>query len=167
MKPTEPITTPDSTPEKPKPARATRARERGERGHGASAPVAVATASAGEPQPAAPTPPAEPASEPARVPAPVVAATPPAVAPVLTPARLVLRAAQGFCSPSLDDHPPSIHPSYDGVAPGVHRIYCTLPLPPPRGTKVLVASYNLRPGAQPNLVIVPGPDGKPALGRPQ
>jgi len=78
---------------------------------------------------------------------------------------VVLRASQGFCSPSLDDHPASIHPSYDHVEPGVHRIYCTLPLPLPHGTKVPVGSYDVRPGARPNLVIVPGPDGKPALGK--
>jgi hypothetical protein len=85
----------------------------------------------------------------------------------VAPAGLILRASQGFCSPSMDDHPPSLHPSYDEVPPGSHRIYCTLPLPLPAGTKLLVASYDLRPGAHPNLVIVPGPDGRPTLARPQ
>jgi len=32
---------------------------------------------------------------------------------------------------------------------------------------VLVATYDLRPGAHPNLVVVPGPDGKPTLARPE
>ena len=41
------------------------------------------------------------------------------------------------------------------------RIFCTTP----GGGRVLVATYELRAGTHPNLVIVPGPDGKPTLGR--
>src|SRR5262249_5156580 len=98
-------------------------------------------------------------------PAPTLAAAAPAA--VVTPkpvptASLALRASQGFCSPSLDDRPASIHPSYDHLAPGVHRLFCTLP----GGAKVFVSNYDLRPGTRPNLVIVPGADGRPQLSLP-
>ncbi|HET6284685.1 MAG TPA: serine/threonine-protein kinase [Polyangia bacterium] len=95
-------------------------------------------------------------------PAPVPAAVP--VPALVTPtASLTIRASQGFCSPSMDDHPAKIRPVYEGVAPGVHRIYCTLP----GGEKHLVGSYDLRPGTRPNLAIIPGPGGKPVLARPE
>ena len=58
------------------------------------------------------------------------------------PTSLTLRASQGFCSPSLDDRPASFHPSYDHVAPGVHRLFCTLP----GGAKIFVADYDLHAG---------------------
>ena len=118
---------------------------------------------------ARPTP-AVPPPAPAN-PAPVAAATPPAPTPappptpaVVTPtASLTIRASQGFCSPSMDDQPAKIRPVYEGVAPGVHRIYCTLP----GSEKQLVGTYDLRPGTRPNLAIVPGPDGKPVMARPE
>ena len=94
---------------------------------------------------------------------PVPPAAPgPAAHPTVTAASLVLRASQGFCSPSMDEHPASIHPSYDHVAPGRHRVFCTLP----GGAKIFVADYDLRPGTRPNLVIVPGADGRPLLSPP-
>ena len=69
------------------------------------------------------------------------------------------RASQGFCSPSVDDRPTSIHPSYNHLAPeGVHRLFCTLP----GGMKVFVANYDLHAGTRPNLVIVPGADPRPS-----
>jgi hypothetical protein len=64
----------------------------------------------------------------------------------------------------MDEHPAKIRPLYEKVTPGPHRIYCTLP----HGEKVLVGTYHLRPGSHPNLVIVPGPGGRPILGgRPE
>jgi tRNA A-37 threonylcarbamoyl transferase component Bud32 len=79
-------------------------------------------------------------------------------------ARVVLRASHGFCEPSLDGHPPSLRASYDNLAAGPHEIFCTLPQ---GGGKVHVATYDLRPGTRPNLIIVPGPEGRPVLGRPE
>ena len=102
------------------------------------------------------------------MPAPVVPAAavtptpPPAPARPAPSASLALRASQGFCSPSVDDRPASIHPSYDHLAPGMHRLFCTLP----GGAKVFVANYDLRAGTRPNLVIVPGADGRPQLSLP-
>ena len=52
---------------------------------------------------------------------------------------------------------------YEHVPAGSHRIFCTVP----GGTRQLVGSYELRAGTRPSLVIVPGPDGKPALARPE
>jgi hypothetical protein len=141
-----------------------------------------ATAAASPTTPPAPTPTPTPAPPPtagaahsddvaatkeaAHATAPAVPASPPtpaAVAARPTPtASLALRASQGFCSPSLDDRPASIHPSYDHLAPGVHHLFCTLP----GGAKVFVANYDLRPGTRPNLVIVPGADGRPQLSLP-
>ena|GEM_PF-1329723 len=77
---------------------------------------------------------------------------------------VVLRASHGFCEPSLDDHPPSLRASYRDLAPGPHEIFCTLPQ---GGGKVHVATYDLRPGRSPNLIIVPGSDGRPSLGHPE
>ena len=79
-----------------------------------------------------------------------------------TSASLVLRASQGFCSPSMDDQPATIHATYDRVSAGVHRVFCTLP----GGPKIFVADYDLRAGSRANLVIVPGADGRPLLSRP-
>jgi hypothetical protein len=79
-------------------------------------------------------------------------------------ASVVLRASQGFCEPSLDAHPPSLRASYDNVAAGTHEIFCTLPQ---GGPKVRVATYDLRPGTRASLIIVPGVDGRPILGRPE
>jgi hypothetical protein len=113
---------------------------------------------------ASPPPTAAPAGPtPATPPAPAVA--PPVPIAPATPApsaSLVLRASQGFCSPSMDDQPASIHPSYEHVISGVHRIYCTLPGQP----RTFVADYDLRAGGRANLVIIPAPDGKPTLSRP-
>jgi hypothetical protein len=44
----------------------------------------------------------------------------------------------------------------------VHRLFCTLP----GGAKVFVANYDLHAGTRPNLVIVPGADGRPQLSLP-
>jgi hypothetical protein len=49
---------------------------------------------------------------------------------------------------------------YRSLPAGVHHIFCTMP----GGTRVEVGSYDLRASTHPNLVIVPGPDGRPALG---
>jgi hypothetical protein len=54
-------------------------------------------------------------------------------------AGITLRARQGFCSPSLDERAPALRPIYQGVPAGTH----------------------------PDLVIVPGPDGRPTLARPE
>ena len=77
---------------------------------------------------------------------------------------VVLRASHGFCEPSLDDHPPSLRASYRDLAPGPHEIFCTLPQ---GGGKIHVATYDLRPGRSPSLIIVPGSDGRPSLGHPE
>ncbi len=124
--------------------------------HGDLAAVAKDTT----PAPAPPTSPGPPTSLPSQA----SAAPPPVVAPPRPPptASLALRASQGFCSPSVDDRPASIHPSYDHLAPGVHHLFCTLP----GGAKVFVANYDLRAGTRPNLVIVPGADGHPLLSLP-
>ncbi len=116
----------------------------------------------------------EPAAAPADPASPAQAATAaPVVAPpaALTPARgapvpvagITLRARQGFCSPSLDDRAPALRPIYEGVAVGRHDVYCT----PPGGARVLAGTYELRAGTHPDLIILPGPDGRPTLGRPQ
>jgi Protein kinase domain len=85
-------------------------------------------------------------------------------APAPATASVVLRASHGFCEPSLDAHPPSLRASYDNVIPGPHEIFCTLPQ---GGRKVHVAIYDLRPGTRASLIIVPGADGRPILGRPE
>jgi serine/threonine-protein kinase len=85
----------------------------------------------------------------------------PAAAPTPSPAAgLTLRASYGFCSPSLDDEAPALRPVYRSVPAGTHRIFCTMP----GGSRVLVGAYQLRAGTHPDLVIVPGPDGRPVLG---
>jgi tRNA A-37 threonylcarbamoyl transferase component Bud32 len=84
------------------------------------------------------------------------------VTSVAAKASLVLRASYGFCEPSLDTQKPSLRATYRDLAPGRHEIFCTLPQ---GGAKVLVTSYDLRPGAKVSLVIVPGPDGRPIIGR--
>jgi serine/threonine-protein kinase len=122
-------------------------------------------AGAREPSHPPPSTGASTAPTPTPTPAPATAPPPPpgpAARPTVT-ASLVLRASQGFCSPSMDEHPALIHPSYDHVAPGVHRVFCTLP----GGAKIFVADYDLRPGTRPNLVIVPGADGRPLLSPPE
>jgi Protein kinase domain len=79
-------------------------------------------------------------------------------------AGLLLRASQGFCEPSLDDHPPSLRASYSNLAPGTHEVFCTLPQ---GGPKLLVARYDLKAGARPTLIIVRGSEGNPVLARPE
>jgi hypothetical protein len=86
----------------------------------------------------------------------------PAPAPSPAKASLVLRASYGFCEPSLDAQKPSLRATYSDLAPGHHDIFCTLPQ---GGAKVHVTAYDLRPGAKVSLVIVPGPDGRPIIGR--
>jgi tRNA A-37 threonylcarbamoyl transferase component Bud32 len=106
-------------------------------------------------------------------PAPTEANAPPArapenVEPVVAPgpapakASLILRASYGFCEPSLDAQKPSLRATYNDLAPGHHDIFCTLPQ---GGGKVHVTAYDLRPGGKVSLVIVPGPDGRPIIGR--
>jgi hypothetical protein len=46
---------------------------------------------------------------------------------------------------------------------GRHQVFCTLP----GGSRELAGSYELRAGTHPDLIIVPGPDGRPTLGRPE
>ena len=118
--------------------------------------------------PAAPAAVAAPAPEPAPAapPAPVVAAPPPPAPVVAAPAPvagITLRARQGFCSPSLDDRAPALRPIYQGVSVGPHKIFCTIPGQP----RTLAGTYELRAGTHPDLVIVPGPDGRPTLARPE
>jgi serine/threonine-protein kinase len=84
--------------------------------------------------------------------------------PAPLPAGIALRASHGFCEPSLDDHPPSLRATYSGLEAGLHDVYCTMPQ---GGPKVLVARYVLRAGTRPSLSIIPGPDGKPQLARPE
>jgi hypothetical protein len=62
----------------------------------------------------------------------------------------------------VDDRPGSLRANYDGLAPGPHEIYCTLP----DGRRMKVATYHLRAGTRPTLVVVQGPDGRPTLRRP-
>jgi hypothetical protein len=109
------------------------------------------------------TPPAHEPTETPTTPAPEQAAAPAAPVTPAATAAITLRASQGFCSPSLDDRPPALRPIYQGLAPGSHRVYCTSP----GGARILVATYELRPGTHPSLVIVQGPDGRPSLGRPE
>jgi len=96
-----------------------------------------------------------------------VPAAPPAAAAVApdTPtqkASLTLRASYGFCEPSLDAQAPSLRANYNDLSPGRHDIFCTMPQ---GGPKVHVTTYDLRPGARASLVIVPGPAGRPIIGR--
>lgn len=116
---------------------------------------AVAPAPIASPTPAVVAPPAPP-------PPVVVEAPPPAPRPAPT-AGITLRARQGFCSPSLDDREPALRPIYEGVSVGRHQVFCTLP----GGGRELAGSYELRAGTHPDLIIVPGPDGRPTLGRPE
>ena len=117
------------------------------------------------PAPVAPpsaAPPAAPAVE-AIVPnKPEKVEPPPILAPAPARASLVLRASYGFCEPSLDAQKPSLRATYNDLVPGHHDIFCTLPQ---GGAKVHVSAYDLRPGARVSLVIVPGPDGRPIIGR--
>jgi serine/threonine-protein kinase len=158
-----PVPVPPTAPAPPQPLRASPARKRAATprhdGPARSAAAAPSATTVGAPVelPAAAAPPPPPP-----------AATPPAAAPGAGPAPaatagLTLRASYGFCSPSLDDRPAALRPVYATVPPGTHRIFCTLP----GGARVLVATYDLRAGTHPNLVIVPGPDGKPTLARPE
>ncbi|HEY8926901.1 MAG TPA: hypothetical protein VIU64_21105, partial [Polyangia bacterium] len=96
----------------------------------------------------------------AHVPPPAPAAAP-AAGPVQK-ASLTLRASYGFCEPSLDAQAPSLRASYNDLSPGRHDIFCTMPQ---GGPKVHVTTYDLRPGARASLVIVPGPAGRPIIGR--
>ncbi|MES1172095.1 MAG: protein kinase [Bacteroidota bacterium] len=113
----------------------------------------AATTAAGEA-----TPPGTNATAP-----PALAAPTPSMptAPAAT-GRIVVRASHGFCEPSVDAHPPSLRANHDDLAPGPHEIFCTLPQ---GGGKVHVATYDLRPGTRPSLIVVRGPDGRPVLGR--
>jgi serine/threonine-protein kinase len=125
-----------------------------------------ATRPASPPEPAAP-PPAEAAPVVTAPPTPASTAAPPPAplpsdpAPAPT-AGITLRARQGFCSPSLDELPPALRPIYEGVAVGTHQVFCTLP----GGERVLTGTYELRAGTHPDLIVLPGPDGRPTLGRP-
>jgi hypothetical protein len=185
-----PLPAAGAKPPVPDPAPAAPPREPAPRSAPAAAPVApseptsaparkrdprkrVGAALAAAPTPSAvvateqPATPAGPASHPRPAPAapdivPQAALAPARAAP--TPvAGITLRARQGFCSPSLDDRPPALRPIYEGVAVGRHDVYCT----PPGGARVLAGTYELRAGTHPDLVILPGPDGRPTLGRPQ
>jgi len=126
--------------------------------------------------PAEPVPGSEgPTPSPARGEAPPIVAVTPAgpapadkaAAPVKEPspvakANLALHASYGFCEPSIDEHPPSLRASYRDLTPGPHEIYCTMPQ---GGAKLHVGTYALRPGARASVVIIPGPDGRPIIGR--
>jgi hypothetical protein len=120
-------------------------------------------------EPAVGVAPPQPNPVPAADPPPVAKAphdeAPAAAPPVVAAASIVLHASQGFCEPSLDDSRPSLRVSvYSNLTPGPHIIYCTLPQ---GGGKVKVATYDLRPGARPSLIIVRGPGGRPILSRPE
>ncbi|HVZ71090.1 MAG TPA: serine/threonine-protein kinase [Polyangia bacterium] len=154
----------------------------------AKPPVAVAPAPLVAPAPVAVAPPPAPVKRargkhaapsaaivptvaPTPEPAAIVAApepTPPPApeprAPAATPiAGITLRAREGFCSPSLDDRPAALRPIYEGVPVGSHQIFCTLPGAP----RVLAGTYELRAGTHPNVIVVPGADGRPTLARPE
>jgi hypothetical protein len=123
-------------------------------------PAGTTATTSGEPRPAGPAGLA-PAAAPA-APAPASPAAETTAAAIAT-ASIVLRASHAFCEPSLDDRAPSLRARYEGLKPGRHDIYCTMPQ---GGPKHHVASYNIQPGTRPSLVIVPGPDGRPTLARP-
>ena len=131
----------------------------------ANAEVARQTAHASTPRAEGPSAPAGPprgetaAPDPVAVPVavPVAKATPAAAK-----ASVALHASYGFCEPSLDAQPASLRANYSGLSPGAHEIYCTLPQ---GGPKLHVATYELRAGARASVVIIPGPDGRPIIGR--
>ena len=107
-------------------------------------------------------PPAHPDEKPAGASTPnATTAAAPSSAPEQR-ASLTLRASYGFCEPSLDAQAPSLRANYNDLSPGRHDIFCTLPQ---GGPKVHVTTYDLRPGARASLVIVPGPAGRPIIGR--
>jgi serine/threonine-protein kinase len=109
---------------------------------------------------------AAPVPEPAPAVSPPIPTPPPAVAPAPAPAPtagITLRARQGFCSPSLDERAPALRPIYQGVPVGRHKVYCTIP----GQGRALAGTYELRAGTHPDLVIVPGPDGRPTLALPE
>jgi serine/threonine-protein kinase len=148
------VTAPSAQPESADRPAQTRKHERGKRTPPAQTPAAAPVAAA-EPTPA---PPPAPAVAPAPPPPPV--APRPAAPPT---AGITLRARQGFCSPSLDDRPPALRPIYEAVPVGSHEVYCTLP----GGDRVLAGTYELRVGTHPDLIVLPGPDGRPTLGHLQ
>jgi len=157
--PREQAPTPAPPRSKPRPSRVAATGSRSSKGAPGATGVPPTTAvAAPQPEPAVAVeapPPAKPAQD---------EAPPPPVAVVAT-ASIILHASQGFCEPSLDDARPSLRVSvYNNLTPGPHAVYCTLPQ---GGGKVKVATYDLRPGTRPSLIIVRGPDGRPVLSRPE
>jgi serine/threonine-protein kinase len=155
-------------PEKPSKRSGTR------RPAGARNPAARVARASAEEQPVAPVAPlaatengstanAAPTTNAAPTEPPPETVVPPPVNSGLANASLVIRASEGFCSPSVDQQPAKIRPIYDHIAPGTHQIFCTMP----GGAKHLAGTYELLPGTRPNLVVVPAPDGMPVLARPQ
>jgi len=161
-----PTPAPAAAPASSRKPTATRRRESGRGDHEsrALAKTDMAADQPARPTSVAPTGALAPAAATEPPPAPV-GATPTATAPGggLATASLIVRASQGFCSPSVDEQPAKIRPVYDHIAPGSHKIFCTMP----GGAKHLAGTYELLPGTRPNLVVVPGPDGAPVLARPQ
>jgi serine/threonine-protein kinase len=150
----QPIAAPEPLPPAARESAPAHKRSKRAPARAAAAPAPIAQPSPAPPPPA-PTPPPEPA-----------AATPPPPAPRVAPvatAGITLRARQGFCSPSLDERPAAIRPIYEGVPVGRHDVFCTLP----GGGRVRAGTYELRAGTHPDLIVLPGPDGRPTLGRPQ
>jgi hypothetical protein len=114
-----------------------------------------------------------PASEPAApVPASVTAAAtapepeptpPPVTVPPPAPKRITveMRAADFFCSPSLDGEKPGIQPRYN-TREGQHRVWCTMP----GGQKESVAILDMVEkieGVPFRVQIKRGPNNKPIL----
>jgi len=114
---------------------------------------------------AAPAAPPVATPEPAPLPPPEVKLPPPAAAAAPAPALSSVRlySSFGFCFPALDDAPTSqLTPTYTGVAPGRHRVYCALTRDGPRQ---LVGTLEVAAGARLERQIIRDRDGKPAFAR--
>jgi eukaryotic-like serine/threonine-protein kinase len=156
QRPMSPVVAPPPS-ESDKPVAAKVERPRRERGKHASAvaPRDEPTLATSQEAPAA-------TATPALAPPPTEPSPPARPQPAPT-AGITLRAWQGFCSPSLDERPAALRPIYEGVSAGTHQIYCTMP----GGPRIPVGTFELRASTHPDIIIVRGADGAPALGRPQ
>jgi hypothetical protein len=152
---------PSVAPPAPNDGKRARRRPPARRAGGADAPEAKSPSVAPLPEAPAATNPVPPSAQMSPASGAEAASVTPPKAVAMPTGALTLRASQGFCSPSLDDRPAALQPVYDRVPAGAHRIFCT----PPGGLRALVAVYELRAGTHPSLVIVPGPGGRPTLGR--
>jgi serine/threonine-protein kinase len=104
------------------------------------------------------------------LPAPVKETIPPPIeTPVTTPQKprsgtIALFAKGGFCYPSLDDHPAKeLMPTYKGLAPGKHKVFCSRTLKSPRE---FAGEIDLLPGIRIERTVIEE-GGRFKIARPQ